>query len=217
MTPYHNFSDRELLDVLSKHNKLSIVAKRELKKEFESRNISDQNELLNKLDSEISKENEDIDNLKHIDNLGLKLQNFDKNSFRISRSGRAIFLDILSIPIGVILSIFCLIGIANILTFSSPIMGVLLAVIGVPGPKIFINGINRIVEYAGFSFEVVDNLFYLKKRFDIGLEDIQGNTSSLYIEDSNDLMFNNISIIKINAINTVNKSTLKAILYKRTR
>ena len=214
MTSYHKFSDKELVVILSEYNKLSIVAKRELKKEFASRNILDQEKLLTELDKEISKENQDITNLKSIGNLGLIVENNDPNCFKISRSGQAMFLDILAIAIGIIFSILGLIGIANVLTFSSPILGVFLCLIGVSGPKILIKSINRFFEYFGFSFEVVDDLFYLKKRFDIRLENIEGNVASLYIDNSNDLMYNDISIIKVNALNSINKSTLKAILQK---
>ncbi|AXT59071.1 hypothetical protein D1816_01455 [Aquimarina sp. AD10] len=223
---YSKFTDKELQTTLSRHTKLSFIAKKELKKEFLSRTINDieHPSLFDNLVRDIDLEQKEIRDFKYLGNLGLTIRQSGDTVFEIQRSLKGLLVDILAIIVGLIFFIIGIIGLGNIsylfigeekLNLFSFFMGILLITIGLSGIKMIINGLSRFIEYLGFEFKVNNATFYFKKPFDIGKKTIEGDVSSLTIEKSDhqiQLMFNDIVIIKINAPNTVNTNTLEWIL-----
>ncbi|SHJ68611.1 hypothetical protein [Aquimarina spongiae] len=215
MTQYSSFSDSELIEVLQLLDSLSHVAKEQLLKEIQSRKNQEIRSFISDLSKIISEEKENIQSLTYIKNLGFDVTSIDQSNYTITRSGRAILIDVIAIVLGTILSVLGIFGVIFLLSFSSPINGIVLSVFGYIGIKMLINGINRIFDYFGFMLQIENKNFTFKRKFDLPSGELKDKIQSLKISKSEDqisLVYKDTEIIKVGAPNAINSSTLEAII-----
>lgn len=215
MSTYTNFTDQELGEILSNHEKLSFIGRLELKKEILKRNTVFADKHIQGLDTEIDQQKKDVKELKYLKNLGFKIEHLGTNSFKISISGKGDFIDIFAVIVGIILVLFGFYSLTNITNVFSFILALLLLTGAYYGFKMIFNGINRLIEYSNFNFTCINNRFILKKRFDLKSIQIEGKISSLSIknfEKHSSLNTENQEIIRVDAPNSINTETLEGIL-----
>ena len=113
---YKEKTDRELIELLAIHKKLTFQSQLNLKAELNHRNIQ---ESITDLENTISEKISEIKNLDYLENLGFKADKFG-DSIKVTRTDKAVLVDIVAIVLGII---FCLIGFFGILgligSFSS--------------------------------------------------------------------------------------------------
>ncbi len=189
---YKEKTDRELIELLAIHKKLTFQSQLNLKTELNHRNIQ---ENIADLENTINEKISEIENLDYLKNLGFKADKFG-DSIKVTRTDKAVLMDIVAIVLGII---FCLIGFFGILgligSFSSEsefsilslITTVGMIAIGVLGVK-FLSGIKRLIDYAGFELLNNNGTITLKKRFDTKLVEIKKNESLLELKEQSELM-----------------------------
>ncbi|WAC03024.1 hypothetical protein N7U66_05180 [Lacinutrix neustonica] len=212
---YKEKTDRELIELLAIHKKLTFQSQLNLKAELNHRNIQ---ENITDLENTISEKISEIENLDYLKNLGFKADKFG-NSIKVTRTDKAVLVDIVAIVLG---TIFCLIGFFGILgligSFSSEgefsifslITEIGMIAIGILGVK-FLSGIKRLIDYAGFELLNNNGTITLKKRFDTKLVEIQKNESLLELKEQSELMtlkLENDDILSANTNNIIQKMTI---------
>ncbi|MHB0757012.1 hypothetical protein [Polaribacter sp. M15] len=212
---YKEKTDRELIELLAIHKKLTFQSQLNLKAELNHRNIQ---ESITDLENTISEKISEIKNLDYLKNLGFKADKFG-DSIKVTRTDKAVLVDIVAIVLGII---FCLIGFFGILgligSFSSEsefsifslITEIGMIAIGILGVK-FLSGIKRLIDYAGFELLNNNGTITLKKRFDTKLVEIQKNESLLELKEQSELMtlkLENDEILSANTNNIIQKMTI---------
>lgn len=212
---YKEKTDRELIELLAIHKKLTFQSQLNLKAELNHRNIQ---ENITDLENTISEKISEIKNLDYLKNLGFKADKFG-DSIKVTRTDKAVLVDIVAIVLGII---FCLIGFFGILgligSFSSEsefsifslITEIGMIAIGILGVK-FLSGIKRLIDYAGFELLNNNGTITLKKRFDTKLVEIQKNESLLELKEQSELMtlkLENDEILSANTNNIIQKMTI---------
>ncbi|MFC7445323.1 hypothetical protein [Mesoflavibacter profundi] len=212
---YKQKTDRELIELLAIHKKLTFQSQLNLKEELNRRNL---NENIEDLENTIQEKVSEIKNLDYLKDIGFKADKFGE-SIKVTRTGRATLIDIIAIVLGII---FCIIGFFGILgligSFSSEsefsmfslIIEIGMIAIGVLGVK-FLNGIKRLIDYSGFELLNNNGTITLKKRFDTKLVEIQKNESFLKLKKQSELMvlkLENDDILSANANNIIQKMTI---------
>tara|TARA_B110000211_G_C13874646_1_gene462387 strand:+ start:27 stop:710 length:684 start_codon:yes stop_codon:yes gene_type:complete len=212
---YKEKTDRELIELLAIHKKLTFQSQLNLKAELNHRNIQ---ESITDLENTISEKISEIKNLDYLENLGFKADKFG-DSIKVTRTDKAVLVDIVAIVLGII---FCLIGFFGILgligSFSSEsefsifslITEIGMIAIGILGVK-FLSGIKRLIDYAGFELLNNNGTITLKKRFDTKLVEIQKNESLLELKEQSELMtlkLENDEILSANTNNIIQKMTI---------
>lgn len=218
---YSKKTNKELIELLAIHRKLTFQSQLYLKAELNSRNIKENiPELENTINEKISK----IENLDYLKNLGFKTDKIG-DSIRVTRSVKAVILDILAIVLGLI---FCLIGFFGIsgligsffseneISIFSLFTEIGMIVIGITGFKL-LSGIMRLIDFA--SFELLNNngTIILKKRFDTKLIEIHKNESFLELKEQSELMIlklENDPILSANKNNIIQKMTIMELTKK---
>ncbi|WP_298481396.1 hypothetical protein [uncultured Maribacter sp.] len=212
---YKEKTYRELIELVSIHKKLTFQSQLDLNEELNKRNIQDDIvDLENTIKEKISK----IENLDYLNNLGFKADKFG-DSIRVTRTDKAVLIDIIAIVLGII---FCLIGLFGIFgligSFSSEsefsilslITTIGMIAIGILGIK-FLSGIKRLIDYAGFELLNNNGTITLKKRFDTKLVEIQKNESLLELKEQSELVtlkLENDDILSANTNNIIQKMTI---------
>ena len=212
---YKEKTDRELIELLAIHKKLTFQSQLNLKAELNHRNIQ---ENIADLENTINEKISEIENLDYLKNLGFKADKFG-DSIKVTRTDKAVLIDIVAIVLGVI---FCLIGFFGILgligSFSSEsefsifslITEIGMIAIGILGVK-FLSGIKRLIDYAGFELLNNNGTITLKKRFDTKLVEIQKNESLLELKEQSEVMtlkLENDDILSANTNNVIQKMTI---------
>ena len=220
---YKNLSDRALIDLLAIHKKLTLQSQLNLRTKLNHRNIDENTE---ELEQTINKTFSEIENLDYLKSLGFKAEKFGE-SIKITRSNKAVFMDILAVFLGIV---FCVIGFFGIIgligsfssesefSFLSFIVEIAMLTIGILGIK-FLGGINRLIDYSGFELINNNGIITLKKRFDTKLVEIQKNESMITLTEESDLMtlkLDDDKILSTNSNNLIQKMTISE-LSKRLR
>ncbi|AUC83325.1 hypothetical protein [Lacinutrix sp. Bg11-31] len=218
---YKGKTDRELIELLAIHKKLTFQSQLNLKTELNHRNIQ---ENIAGLENTLNEKISEIENLDYLKNLGFKADKFG-DSIKVTRTDKAVLMDIVAIVLGII---FCLIGFFGILgligSFSSEgefsilslITTVGMIAIGVLGVK-FLSGIKSLIDYAGFELLNNNGTITLKKRFDTKLVEIQKNESLLELKEQSELMIlklENDDILSANTNNIIQKMTISELTKK---
>ena len=219
---YLNKSNKELLDLLNQHVTLTFESQLKLKKELQERNLTTNIETLN---TTINKKIEEIKNLKHIKDLGFKIEE-TSDTFKVTRTLKAIIIDIIAILLGVL---FVALGIYGVLllfsTFSNDnsdfsisqlIKGLTMSGLGLIGIK-FLSAIKRLFDYIGFELSNSNNKITLIKRNDLKLELINESPYSLNLSEEGDklvLKLEDIDTISGISKNITQKMTLQVLLEK---
>ncbi len=218
---YKEKTNRELIELLAIHKKLTFQSQLNLKEELNHRNIQDNtSELKNTINSKIS----EIENLEYLKNIGFKAEKLN-DSIKVTRTQKAVLIDMVSIFFGII---FCIIGFFGVLSlvnsfstendFSlfSLIIEIGMIVIGYIGVK-FLNGISRLIDYSGFELSNAKRTITLKKRFDTKLVEIQKNESLLELKEESKLItlrLDNIDVFNANKSNIVQRMTMHELAKK---
>jgi len=218
---YKDKTDSELIELLTKYKKLTFQSQIHLLDEISHRNIQDS---IVDLKIAINKTKKEIENLDYLKNLGFKAEKLG-NSIRITRTQKAVLTDIVASVLGIV---FCLIGIFGVFgligSFSSEsefsmlslIIQIGRIVIGTVGVS-FLNGIKRLINYAGFKLENSNGTITLKKRFDAKLVEIQKSQSLLELKEQSGVLtlyLENHAILSANTNNIIHKTTISELTSK---
>ena len=201
---YIEKAPEELVMILDKIDELSYEAKTALY-DYLIENpsvVKVDDEKLNELKLSYQKEDDDISNLKHLSNLGLKIKG-SLSAFSVKRSGSAIFVDITGIVIGILLmlplntafegwKVIWEEGVGIMSTVGASIN----TIIGIFGFILFTKALNRFVEFMSFRINkegekiTITRIQDLKKRtYLVSSADIlvekEENTTSLAFVHSN--------------------------------
>jgi hypothetical protein len=218
---YQNKNDRQLLELVSIHKKLTFQAQLYLKREIDKRQLdTDLTDFHQTIEDKRSK----INNLDYLENMGFQSQDTN-NSIEITRTTRAIIMDVVAIIVGLL---FLVIGIYAVVTlvdsFNSEeafnifelLLNVGLAYLGILGFQ-FLSGMNRLIDHSGFKLLGLDQMITLRKRFDMTLSEIQKAPSSIHLNNSEEeitLQMDDVDIISTYSDNNVHKMTLKKLKEK---
>ena len=218
---YSNKTDRELIELLDKYQTLTFQSQLVLKNELSLRNIQEPTSHLNNtINHEISK----IDNLEYLNDLGFNLEKVG-NSIKVTRTTKAIIIDIIAIIFGLIFCVIGFFGITSLIgafytesavSVFSLIINIGMVAIGYTGIKL-LSGIKRLFDYSGFELLNINGLVILKKRFDLKIIEIQRDISHLTLTEQTEnlvLKLGDYEILKTNAKNLVHNMTIKALTSK---
>lgn len=218
---YQEKNDRQLLELVYIHKKLTFQAQLYLKREIDKRELdADLTDFHQTIEDKRSK----INNLDYLENMGFQSQDTN-NSIEITRTTRAVVMDVVAILVGLL---FLVIGIYAVVTlvdsFNSDeafnifelLLNVGLAYLGILGFQ-FLSGINRLIDHSGFKLLGLDQMITLRKRFDMTLNEIQKESSSLHLVHSEEeitLQMDDVDIISTYSDNNVHKMTLEKLKEK---
>ena len=218
---YQDKNDRQLLDLVSIHEKLTFHAQLNLKVEIHKRNL---NADLNALDQAIEEKRAKINNLDYLENMGFKL-NDHREFIEITRSGKAVMMDLVAVIVGLI---FLFIGIYAVVALIDSInsedelnifallMNVGLAYLGILGFQ-FLSGMNRLIDHSGFKLLGLDQMITLRKRFQMKKIEVQKVPSSVHLSNSEEeitLQMDDVDIMSTSSDNYLHKMTLKKLKEK---
>lgn len=208
---YQEKTDQEIIDLLKIHKKLTFSAQLKLRDELNQRNLkTETSELENTIQKKIS----EIKNLEYLKDLGFESQKIG-DSIVVTRSSKAILMDIISSILGIF---FCLIGIFGIIGIIGSFIGDNefslfgfliesgMVGLGITGIKL-LNGIKRLIDFSGFELLNTNGTIILKKRFDLKLVEIQKNSSLLDLEKQADRLI--LKLEKDEILNGSSKSIIQ--------
>jgi len=224
MNYYSQLTNDEILNVLNKYDLLTFNAKVKLKEELSKREKINKNEKIILLDKSIKSFYKKIKNLEFFDKIGYKIKWLDQDSFQVTRSNKAIIIDLLTIFIGFILifisMIFLLTTFFNyyIDDYQINFFILIISIFScIQGFRFLNNGLIRFIDNYRFNFFVNKNEIRLTKFMGYKIREFINDTSSVYIEKSYNETFiksNNIEIFKVSSKNLISKLTLEAIIKK---
>jgi len=208
---YKQKTDRELIELLAIHKKLTFQSQLNLKAELNLRNLQ---ENIADLENTIKEKVSEIENLDYLKNLGFRADKFGE-SIKVTRTDKAVLIDIIAIVLGII---FCIIGFFGIsgligsflIKSGFSVFSILMTIIGILGIK-FLSGIMRLIDYYGFELSNKNGTITLKKRFDTKLVEIQKSESLLELKEQSELMIlrlENDDILSANTNNIIQKMTI---------
>lgn len=216
---YKEKTDRELIELVKIQNKLTFESQLSLKSEFDTRDIDiDILELENSIDEKTKK----IKNLDYLKEIGFQLEN-NNDYLKISRTTKAMLIDLLAIFLGFL---FCCVGFygisgiigdySNEVDFNTAlfVLRVMMIGIGYIGLK-FLNGIKRLIDFSDFELIKIKEIITLKKRFDISISQIEINKSLIYLKEENDfikLKIKETDVLSVSVDNLIHKMTLKELV-----
>ncbi|WP_299149912.1 hypothetical protein [uncultured Dokdonia sp.] len=223
MNLYKNHTPREIVAVLEHSDKLTYEAKLNLLDTIRKQSIDISTE---KLEEQIAQKEAAIANLENLDELGFHYEeNTTTGEIVVKRTSKAKIMDIISIVLGVLLSLVGLIafwllvaiftgdnefGLDKLFTY------VLMITAGLVGFKM-LSGIERFLDFNSFLLTKSGDEVTIKKG---GLPGAQTYLSSqLGIEEEEgELVFhiNDIEFIRANQDNLVQRRTLETLLLKMT-
>ena len=218
---YKEKNNKELIELLEMHDKLTFQAQLNLRTELSIRklevNTSDLEDAINTKVSE-------IENLDYLKDIGFESEK-DGKSIKITRTNKAVLLDVTAIILGIIFCYIGLIGISGVINLFSNgaefnivtlIWQLVMVSIGYLGIKL-LGGIKRLIDYSGFEFLNNKGNITLKKRFDTKLVEIQKDESLLELEKQSEylsLKLENDEVFKANSSSIIQKMTLSELAGK---
>lgn len=218
---YKEKEHKELLELLAKYEMLTFESQIHLRNELNRRQLSISADDLNKsINDKISR----IQNFEYLPYLGFKVEETE-NSFRVLRTTKAIITDILAVFFGLVFFGFGIIEIGKLLSsFTSGteigLLGIINAIIYatlvILGVK-FLSGIKRLFDFMGFELSKSNSGITLKKRFDLKLEEIKTELSSVNLEEYKDkiiLKLDNHDLLDSNANDIIQKMTIESLFQK---
>lgn len=223
MNLYKNHTPREIVAVLEHSDKLTYEAKLNLLDTIRNRSIDVSTE---KLEEQIAQKEAAIANLENLEELGFHYEeNTTTGEIVVKRTSKAKIMDIISILLGVLLSLVGLIAFwllvaiftgENEFGLDKLFMYVLMITAGLVGFKM-LSGIERFLDFNSFLLTKSGDEVTIKKG---GLSGAQTYLSSqLGIEEEEgELVFHidDIEFIRANQDNLVQRRTLETLLLKMT-
>lgn len=213
---YSDRTKKELLEILEQYQMLTFESQLSLNWELESRGlVVDKSALELAIEVKMSQ----INDLEYLNELGFNATR-DNGGVTVTRTSNAIFADVIAVIFGVLVFLLGVYGLGSLVSlfvngeeinvFS---LAVNLAMAGLVllGFK-FLNGIQRLIDFTGFSLSNHAGTITLKKRFDLKLEEIKEKTSELFLESDEDeliLKLGERTILNSNADNIVQRLTIE--------
>ncbi|MFD0798751.1 hypothetical protein ACFQZJ_14870 [Maribacter chungangensis] len=213
---YSDRTKKELLEILEQYQMLTFESQLSLNWELESRGlVVDKSALELAIEVKMSQ----INDLEYLNELGFNATR-DNGGVTVTRTSNAIFADVIAVIFGVLVFLLGVYGVGSLVSlfvngeeinvFS---LAVNLAMAGLVllGFK-FLNGIQRLIDFTGFSLSNHAGTITLKKRFDLKLEEIKAKTSELFLESDEDeliLKLGERTILNSNADNIVQRLTIE--------
>lgn len=212
---YKENTNRELSDLLERHESLTFNSQINLQGELKRRGILENTDYLNRT---IDRKFKKIKNFDYLDDLGFEIEQIG-DSIKITRTSKAIMIDLIALFLGVI---FCVLGIYGVSLFINElvngnevnpvglVVGIAYANLGLLGIK-FLNGFKRLFDFMDFELFCSNGIVTLKKRFDLKLVEIEKSTSFLDLEEQSEkliLKLGNDEIFDANSKNIMQRLTI---------
>ncbi len=221
---YKDKEVKELFDLLGRHKSLTFQSQLDLQKELKARGLSNEGA---ELDSTIVKTSAIIRNFRYLKDLGFRISE-DADSLKISRTTQAKVIDVAAVVLGLFLSLYGLVKLLSITLFAPEgnqdfSFSYLLSIAFYGGMIIlgvkFLNGVKRFFDFLGFELTKSVKGIFLKKRFDLKLEERQVEASGLQLERYKDrliLKLDEHDLLDANANDIVQRMTIES-LYDKLR
>ncbi len=213
---YSDKTTKELREVLGQYQMLTFESQLILNQELTTRNLAvDRSDL----ESAIGDKLHQIKNLEYLKDFGFTAE-FTEDGVIVTRTTKAIIMDVLAIIIGLAVFFIGVYGIGSLVAMFvngddfnvfSLAINFAMASLVFNGFKFF-NGIKRLIDYSGFRLSNTNGVITLKKRFDIKLEEIKATPSDLQLEEEEEEMVLRLGeelILNSNAENIVQRMTLE--------
>jgi hypothetical protein len=213
---YSDKTTKELREVLGQYQMLTFESQLILNQELTTRNLAvDRSDL----ESAIGDKLHQIKNLEYLKDFGFNAE-FTDDGVIVTRTTKAIIMDVLAIIIGLAVFFIGVYGIGSLVAMFvngddfnvfSLAINFAMASLVFNGFKFF-NGIKRLIDYSGFRLSNTNGVITLKKRFDLKLEEIKATPSDLQLEEEEDEMVLRLGeelILNSNAENIVQRMTLE--------
>lgn len=211
---YEDKEEKELFELLDNHKALTFQSQLDLRSEFAKRGMSGKALSLNET---ILKMNAEINDFIYLKDLGFVIEK-GQNSIKVTRSKKAILADVFAVILGLLIPIAGFIGILNLVIayqnddefgISSIVMVIIYGAMMFLGIK-FLSGIKRLLDFIGFNLSKEGSKITMKKRFDLKLEEVIADASSLNLVKVKEIM-----ILKLDGYNVLSCSA-KSITQKMT-
>ncbi|WP_124979066.1 hypothetical protein [Nonlabens xiamenensis] len=219
---YQNTSDKALLDLLEKHQRLTFESQLSLLNSLKNRSISCDTSALKE---SISNKKDKIKELFYLKNLGFQYEYLTDDAVKVSRTGWSIFTDACAIFFGLVLCFISIYGIfalintfqadADISVFQILVNGGLIA-LGVLGIQ-FLSGANRLIDYIGFEILSINNEVTLRKRLDLKRIEKQADVSDIQFDNDGSVMGISIGgteVITVPSGTLIHELTLRELVKK---
>ncbi len=222
---YAKFSNSELLSLLKTSEKLTLNSKLSLKEVLLQRNLQQQAEgLQHQIDADIL----EIKNFKFLHRLGFQIEWISNDSFQITRTTKAIWIDILAVVLGLGLLILGVNGLAPIIAsfFGEDILDIttfslatIKCVFGVLGFNMFYGGMNRLAQLSRLKLFVDNNIAILNKQDGFKLIEIKADKTAFQLLQEKEnliLKLENETILKGSNKNMIQRLTILE-LFEKTK
>lgn len=211
-------TDKELFELLQIHQKLTFNAQLSLLDELKERGLeSNALELQNTVAITKSK----ISNLNYLKDLGYSASE-EQGDLVVVRTVEATLVDLLASFLGLL---FCFYGLQGLFGLAAFIVSenefsliALLIQLGKIGIGIlgigFLNGIGRLIDNLDFELKKFENIVLLRKWVDLKKTKIEGNPSSLNMQEGADqlhLFLNKYKILSANSKSRTQRMTINAL------
>ena len=221
MITYDHQSDYELKRLLGQYEMLTFQSQIELKREL-GRRVNDLD--TSPLENAIAIKTEDIKNLDYLKDLGF-MYHENANGFSIKRTRKAVWYDVASIIVGIVL---IYVGLKGVLSLSGlffgdapfslfPFLGGLaMTVLGLTGLKM-LSGMMRLFDYLGFELSKDASAIHFCKRIDFKTECTTEETSSVElveIENTLVLTISDTEVMAADRSNLVQRMTIVELFEK---
>ncbi|MFT5863171.1 MAG: hypothetical protein ACI828_001827 [Flavobacteriales bacterium] len=221
MNAYQSHTDRELAAVLVRSEKLTYTAKLNLRREFQKRHLDVEMETLL---GGIQMHEVEIKQLKHLKDLGFTYQeNSTATGIEIHRLGWAVFMDVMAIILGLVLTG---IGLVYVWLFYHMFFGdnefsltklfqyTLLVFMGTIGFKM-LSGIDRFLDYLKFSLIQDGTTIRLQKGLGKAVQVFSLDDVHIIEEDEEYILhLGTVEITRVSADNLIHTMTLEEIVRK---
>jgi hypothetical protein len=221
MNAYQSHTDRELAAVLVRSEKLTYAAKLNLRREFQKRHLDVEMDMLL---GGIQLHEVEIEQLKYLKDLGFKYkENSTATGVEVHRTGWAIFMDVVAIVLGLVLTG---IGLVHVWLFYHMFFGdnafsltklfqyTLLVFTGTIGFKM-LSGIDRFLDYLKFSLVQDGGTIRLQKGFGTAVQVFSVDDVHIIEEDGEHILqLGTVEVARATADNLVHTMTLEELVRK---
>ena len=221
MNAYKSHTNRELVAVLTRSEKLTYMAKLNLHREFQKRQLDVDMDVLF---GQMQMHEVEIREMKHLPELGFTYkENPTETGVEVYRTGWAIFMDIMAIIVGFTLTAMALVNVwlfyhmffgENEFSLTKLFQYSLLVFLGTIGFKM-LSGIDRFLDNLKFSLEQEGDTIKLHKG--IGSKEQLFSVDDVHIvneDDENILQLGTVEIARATADNLVHARTLEELVRK---
>jgi hypothetical protein len=213
---YSDKSTKELVELLEQFHLLTFESQLSLNETFTSRNIQ-----IDKRDLELAIKTkvDQINNLEYLKDLGFHAT-MQSDKITVTRTSGAVLTDVVAVIFGAIVFFIGVYGVGSLVSmfvsggeinvFSLAVNFALSSLV-LTGFRFF-SGIKRLFDFSGFRLSNEEGEITLKKRFDLGLEEIKEKTSELFLENHEEklvLKLGKHTVFNSNGANLIQRLTMQ--------